>query len=536
MKISTSSFLMTASNYAKQFGITLRIQGREAFTNGQIINIPRIDFTDAVSVSAAYAYLAHEAAHIKYTDFGVMPQGGSLKKDLINILEDTRIEKLIGREYVGVYENLCRLNRFHLTEHIHDLSLLRKKKTLFLCVVMDYSITLMQKYEHARGIAAAVLRHARSLLGRELTADICRILQEMPTVNSTVDVIGIANRLVDLVENWNEYGSAKEDSDCAAIDTDGSTTDAELDTRSVGDIAPFDVGSICKELMKPAPEQGSREDLGIMDIKRCVPGAESVETPAINNLSRMLHRYIQTYVTTMQDAGTSGQRLNIKKAVKIPCGEDRIFKAKHLDLDHDTHVSILVDASGSMQALDGGEESRLTLANKCAYMMVRALSGISNVTRDCYYFPGMQTEVDEAVSICDRLTAGTGKIFAQSPRGSTPLAQALWAAMRHMRISPKNRNIILIITDGVPDSITQAKAALRQAKDLGIECYGLCIKTNFLHDLFNLVSAKDETEENEDNCTIVNKNVVVVRQADELNTVAVNQLKKMFAVKNLEVC
>lgn len=533
-KININSFLMTAMNYAKQFSVTLRIQGSEAYTNGHLINIPRIDFTDAVSVNAAYAYLAHEGAHLKYTDFSVVPQGGSLKKDIINILEDTRIEKLIGREYIGVYENLCKLNKLHLTEHIHDLALLRQKKTLFLCLVMDYSITLMQQYEHARGVAAVVLRHARNLLGHALTSDVCRVLRDMPKAKDTVGVIEIANRLLDLIENLNDAVFSKADPDCAAIDTDDGSTDSEIDTDSVGDSTPFDVGSVCKELMKPAPQEGSREDLGVLAVKRCVPGVESVETPAINNLSRMLHRYIQTYVTTMQDAGTNGQRLNVRKAVKIPCGEDRIFKSKHLELDHDTHVSILVDASGSMQALDGGEESRLTLANKCAYMLTRALSGISNVTRDCYYFPGLQAEVDEAVSISDRLTAGTGRMFAQPPRGSTPLAQALYAAMRHMRISPKNRNIILIITDGVPDSMSRAKAALRQAKDLGIECYGLGIKTDFLHELFNQVSSKDDTEEKIG--ITVNKNVVVVRKADELNTVAVKQLKKMFAVKNLEVC
>jgi hypothetical protein len=51
----------------------------------------------------ATAYLAHEAAHIRYTDFGVFKSGctSPIRKAIHNIIEDVRIEKRMADIYPG---------------------------------------------------------------------------------------------------------------------------------------------------------------------------------------------------------------------------------------------------------------------------------------------------------------------------------------------------------------------------------------------------------------------------------------------------
>jgi hypothetical protein len=59
--------------------------------------------------------------------------------------------------------------------------------------------------------------------------------------------------------------------------------------------------------------------------------------------------------------------------------------------------------------------------------------------------------------------------------GGTPLAESLWWTMQTMLPLPESRKLILIITDGDPDSGVQAEEALVGAARAGFEVYGIGI-------------------------------------------------------------
>ena len=65
--------------------------------------------------------------------------------------------------------------------------------------------------------------------------------------------------------------------------------------------------------------------------------------------------------------------------------------------------------------------------------------------------------------------------FDINASGGTPLAAALWWVMQTMLFLREQRKIILIITDGVPDSTHAAIHAVTVAQNLGFEMYGLGI-------------------------------------------------------------
>jgi hypothetical protein len=49
----------------------------------------------------------------------------------------------------------------------------------------------------------------------------------------------------------------------------------------------------------------------------------------------------------------------------------------------------------------------------------------------------------------------------------------LWYVIRDMDPLRRSRKIVFVVTDGEPDSVEDAQAALKAARNLGMEVYGL---------------------------------------------------------------
>jgi len=65
--------------------------------------------------------------------------------------------------------------------------------------------------------------------------------------------------------------------------------------------------------------------------------------------------------------------------------------------------------------------------------------------------------------------------FAISSAGYTPLGEALWWTLQQVVPLPESRKVVLILTDGDPDSFNIALDALEEGNRFGIEIYGLGI-------------------------------------------------------------
>jgi len=73
--------------------------------------------------------------------------------------------------------------------------------------------------------------------------------------------------------------------------------------------------------------------------------------------------------------------------------------------------------------------------------------------------------------------------FGITASGGTPLAPALWWVLQTLHAQAEDRKITLILTDGVPDVVPPCNYALRQAERLGVEIYGIGIKSNAVSQL-----------------------------------------------------
>ena len=226
-----------------------------------------------------------------------------------------------------------------------------------------------------------------------------------------------------------------------------------------------------------------------------------------------LRRHIRAYIEKMHALSERGKRIECRKLARVPCGYNNIFKANEIELEHDTHVHLLLDLSSSMLSQDGFQTSRAQETCKAGLLLARALDNIENVERSVTAFPGKCSEYEIVLKADERLTPSVELRFGQNPRGSTPLAQAVYYALSQFKYTNKTRNIILVVTDGMPDSISNVNDAFTLCKKYGVEVVGISIRSEMIRKLF-------------DKCHIVNN-------AHEINGITEEIMKRVFDSKML---
>jgi hypothetical protein len=132
----------------------------------------------------------------------------------------------------------------------------------------------------------------------------------------------------------------------------------------------------------------------------------------------------------------------------------------------------------------------IALAGKACFAVTSALHAIPSVSVAVSVFPGDSfNEADGSYhwkTVAPILKHGERmhSEFSIVSNGDTPLGEALWWAMQQMQALKESRKIILVITDGHPDSRAAAKNAITTAKAIGYEVYGIGIGDNTgIHDL-----------------------------------------------------
>ena len=139
-------------------------------------------------------------------------------------------------------------------------------------------------------------------------------------------------------------------------------------------------------------------------------------------------------------------------------------------------------------------DSGLMLANAVCYAVGKALQGIPGVNLGITAFPGVNA-AKRGATVVPVLRHGE-KLTTRFPviaYGMTPMAESLWWVMQQMYCLRENRKIILIITDGEPDSIPAAQEAFKQAQKKSFECYGLGIMCSSIATLLSHTSRVIET-------------------------------------------
>lgn len=201
-KSLVSSLPIVAAALGKKHGINVVINRRAttAATDGKTIFLPEIPDTDE-AIILARGYIDHESAHIRHTDFDVpFPKG--IGHSILNILEDIRIELLLGRELPGCRINLEALESYFVDNDMYDVIDEGSHPHAILIARIHHCLRVdVLGNECTKALADNAYALYKSVLPAELTDQIDHLLANADQIRDTKHAAEISEAIVALIRN-----------------------------------------------------------------------------------------------------------------------------------------------------------------------------------------------------------------------------------------------------------------------------------------------------------------------------------------------
>lgn len=446
---------LLADVLGRAYGVSVEIGGGDAYTTGRVIRLPSLPASgDATFLGLVRGYIDHEAAHVRHTDFqGVARESPSpLERHVWNIFEDWRVEGLLGALFPG-----CRSNFAWLIRHLFGASISHPRPPVhvlcswLLLTVRSWSVPDLNSRCTAE-------KDALDRLWPGLTAKVEPILAAMQSnCPDSLACLKYARQVLRCLPETPPPPASGLDLQAILTIADEQLPDdlGEILKESLGRDIPADSGLKVARMGEKTRLPLSQQDLD--DIAQVTAGLRARFEGMLQS-SRLVRR-----------RPARRGRLDPRNVHGVVIGNPRIFLATERKQAVNTAVHILVDSSASMQG-------RMGLTSQCCSALAQALirSGISvGITA----FPGNPAASSDPTVVPvlrhgDRLHGN----LAVEARGQTPLGESLWWVLQQLVSLPEERKLVLILTDGAPDNLLNAKEAIQAGNSVGVEIYGLGIE------------------------------------------------------------
>ena len=495
---------LLASVLGDQYGVQVRIGGNEACTNGKIIQLPSLPMAcEPELLALARSFVDHESGHIRHTDFVVLKAANldPVTFNLFNCLEDWRTEKKLSAIFTGCRQNLNWLIRRFFVEEAQP----RAGGDSSALAVLDYVLLTVRAWDVEevnipRMAAAAVLRQHFPGLKEVLDATLIKVRIHCPDTDSA---IGYARQLAQSIRQWEPQQQQRKTRETGADNTDfapqsdqdilsGCASQTQMSTspskaktqltallHAEAQDLPQNLGELLSTALTLCQSESAVESVTVA-VEGLRPSGglpESQKLEALQASIALRTRLQGLLQARTQKRCTIGRRgvLHPGSLHRLQTGNPRIFRREAEPAGLNTAVHTLLDVSGSM----GG--APIVLARQACFAVAKALEHIRGVNPAVTAFPALAST--SSVFPIMRHGQKVPDSFDINASGGTPLAAALWWAMQTMLFLREQRKIILIITDGVPDSTHAATRVVGVAQKLGFEVYGLGIRDEHISHL-----------------------------------------------------
>jgi cobaltochelatase CobT len=202
-----SAFPIVAAALGNKFGVKVRVGGQDAYTDGKSITLPAYNLEDPSYKNIAWGFLAHEAGHLRFSDFIEVRNSATspIRKTIVNILEDIRIEKSMIKIYPGTKltiekmdEYLCRNSDYELVDKTsHPAAILTQ--FLFLRLSAD-----VLGFKGLVPFADSVELVLEEVFPVGAVTRLAGLLSEVPDLDSTRACVRLADRILRMIEEEQE--------------------------------------------------------------------------------------------------------------------------------------------------------------------------------------------------------------------------------------------------------------------------------------------------------------------------------------------
>lgn len=499
------AYPIVAAALGRRLGVRVEIHGDRARTNGDVIQLPATSDESTDYREVAWGFLAHEAAHLRWTDFEVFQSAGTLpiRQSLLNVIEDIRIERNLVDLYPGTRRSLETTVGRVLLEGGFALPSSSARPGVHLqafCLLDLRSRILGQK------ILAPLAQMARdqleTVIGSKTLGLIDVQLRDVTALSSTGEALDLVDRLLalfrapsDATPKQASTGEAKGSSRPEVRNKRTSVEEDDGASQDGSDRVPFDLdgtpsGELIDDLFAMAGSFLDRRAEGANGPTLPVaddPPALGKESHALLakvrreslHLRSSLESLVQASVERRQHHGHHGLVIDGHRLARSAVMDPKIFLRRNRRIQPDTAVHLLVDRSPSMSALvarpQGGSARRIDLAWEASLALALALEAIPGVNPAITTFPGEMGESSRVYRVLPhgRRLNEVRDHLGSDLDGSTPLAEALLYGASELIGTGCQRKLILCLTDGIPDDLEAAIAILAQIRASGIAVHGI---------------------------------------------------------------
>ena len=509
---------IVAAAYGEKFGVKVLIQGQDAFTDGERIVIPTANPDDPHYQQIAWGYLAHEAAHIRHTNFEMVQKASSkpIRKALLNIIEDVRIENELAKDYPGTRRSISQVIEYMVdTQQMCVPEQLEPASNLQAWLLFRLRCHFLGQ-KALTPLYQAVDERVRQLFPAAAMSRLSAMLTAVPSLASTGEVLKLVDAIVAMLEeesrppqdesdadSGNDIGQdasndSNNSSDSQTLETDSSATgysdnsDQADNLRqaleaSATQFEPDTFAQVAEVLSEQAEGHQGVTPLSLPQAEHAMLGDEAILTLSASESAQIrarLRGMVQSSQDNRNHAKRHGLRVATHRLAASQAGESRLFIQRQPRIAPNAAVHLLVDISGSMgKPIGEGNRKYFHVANEAALALAMALEGIPGVVPAVSYFPGIHQEVSIAL-LPKQSVRHRAACFDQKPRGCTPMAQAMWFAANSLLAQKQKRKLMIVLTDGDPDDWAATHDIVDRCRRSSFELLGIGIQTRSVEKFF----------------------------------------------------
>ena len=515
---------IVAAAYGEKFGVKVLIQGQDAFTDGERIVIPTANPDDPHYQQIAWGYLAHEAAHIRHTNFDMVQKASSkpIRKALLNIIEDVRIENELAKDYPGTRRSISQVIEYMVdTQQMCVPEQLEPASNLQAWLLFRLRCHFLGQ-KALTPLYQAVDERVRQLFPAAAMSRLSAMLTAVPSLASTGEVLKLVDAIVAMLEEESRPPQDESDADSgndigqdASNDSNNSSDSQipETDSSATADVAetgdsdnsdqadnlrqaleasaaqfePDTFAQVAEVLSEQAEGHQGVTPLSLPQAEQAMLGDEAILTLSASESAQIrarLRGMVQSSQDNRNHAKRHGLRVATHRLAASQAGESRLFIQRQPRIAPNAAVHLLVDISGSMgKPIGEGNRKYFHVANEAALALAMALEGIPGVVPAVSYFPGIHQEVSIAL-LPKQSVRHRAACFDQKPRGCTPMAQAMWFAANSLLAQKQKRKLMIVLTDGDPDDWAATHDIVDRCRRSGFELLGIGIQTRSVERFF----------------------------------------------------
>lgn len=515
---------IVAAAYGEKFGVKVLIQGQDAFTDGERIVIPTANPDDPHYQQIAWGYLAHEAAHIRHTNFDMVQKASSkpIRKALLNIIEDVRIENELAKDYPGTRRSISQVIEYMMdTQQMCVPEQLEPASNLQAWLLFRLRCHFLGQ-KALTPLYQAIDERVRQLFPAAAMSRLSAMLTAVPSLGSTGEVLKLVDAIVAMLEEESRPPQDESDADSgndigqdASNDSNNSSdsqtpeadSSAMVDAAETGDsdnsdqadnlrqvleasaaqFEPDTFAQVAEVLSEQAEGHQGVTPLSLPQAEQAMLGDEAILTLSASESAQIrarLRGMVQSSQDNRNHAKRHGLRVATHRLATSQAGESRLFIQRQPRIAPNAAVHLLVDISGSMgKPIGEGNRKYFHVANEAALALAMALEGIPGVVPAVSYFPGIHQEVSIAL-LPKQSVRHRAACFDQKPRGCTPMAQAMWFAANSLLAQKQKRKLMIVLTDGDPDDWAATHDIVDRCRRSGFELLGIGIQTRSVEKFF----------------------------------------------------